>query len=351
MTTPTTPIPLWSAFLDSAELSGWLSARGLPALRRLRYRRVKPGTSAVAGLDLADGPAFLISWAQPDPGKIGKYRKRSPHDVLYQDDHLLLARLPADRHLPGLSRHPEPVAIADTLSHKPMRRWVGRTGDGTGVIRMYTAGVADRVLERHRAVAEVMPGVARVRRVLDGDTLVLDHLPGRPAGNDDWAAVGRLLRRWHDTELPATAPAAGRPDWNASAALAAHLLPDRGERLRALLPAAEAGAATTAGAVLCHGDLSPDQVVVGPDGPALIDLDHAGRGAAAWDLASWWVTADEHARSGLLAGYGVDELPDAAVRVLPAVCLGRATEAFRSCRADWPDQVDRLLDLAERAAP
>lgn len=346
------PLPLWSAFLDQGELAAWLSARGLPGLQRLRYRRVKPGTSAVAGLDLDDGPAFLVSWAQPDPGKIGKYRKRSPQDVLFEDGRVLLARLPADRHLPGLSRHPALVAHADTLSHKPMRRWVGRvtTEAGPVVVRMYTAGVAAGVLERHRAVAAAAPGVARVRRVLDGDVLELDHLPGRPAADVDWPAVGRLLRCWHDTELPATAPAAGRPDWAASAALAAHLLPDRAERLQALLPLAGAGAAQGAGSVLCHGDLSPDQVVVGPDGPALIDLDHAGRGGAAWDLASWWVTAPTAARDGLLAGYGLDGLPGDVRRVLPAVCLGRSTEAFRSCRPDWPAEVDRLLDLAETGA-
>jgi Ser/Thr protein kinase RdoA (MazF antagonist) len=107
-----------------------------------------------------------------------------------------------------------------------------------------------------------------------------------------------------------------------------------------------------------HGDLSPDQVVHGPDGIALIDLDRTGQGCPAADLASWIAATAVDAPGDpavpqlpdpLLEGYRSVDGPatiDHVLQHLPVELLRRATDPFRHRRTDWSTAMTRIVGLA-----
>jgi aminoglycoside phosphotransferase (APT) family kinase protein len=130
--------------------------------------------------------------------------------------------------------------------------------------------------------------------------------------------------------------------------------PDRAEALHALV---EATAATRA--TLVHGDVSPKNILVGPDGPVFLDAECAWYGDPAFDLAfclnhlllkCLWVP---HASIGFLGCFdelagayltGVDWEPKAAVearaaRLLPGLLLGRV---------DGKSPVEYLTEQADK---
>jgi len=114
-----------------------------------------------------------------------------------------------------------------------------------------------------------------------------------------------------------------------------------------------------------HGDFSPDQVVIGPDGrPTIIDLDAVRRGAPEQDLGCLAVSttigahdgADAARRSQRLAdfmtGYTDVRRPPADRAVaLHAVAFGlrKAADPFRECAPDWREQVTRRVHATGRA--
>ena len=121
-----------------------------------------------------------------------------------------------------------------------------------------------------------------------------------------------------------------------AATAAAH--PDRADALRALI-----GATQTNKCALVHGDISPKNILVGPDGPVFLDAECAWWGDPAFDLAfclnhlllkCLWTPA---ATAGFLACFaamvsayraGITwEPPDAtearAARLLPGLLLAR----------------------------
>ena len=128
----------------------------------------------------------------------------------------------------------------------------------------------------------------------------------------DWGAVGTVLRTLHD--LPS---AAALPTWTPLRRLPAQLegLPPAYARL--VLDRRDAVLARLAGlpALLppgaVHGDVAPDNLLVGPTGPRFIDLDFACRGPREYDLAAVVRRAaagqvpDADYRA-FVAGYGVD---------------------------------------------
>ena len=120
-----------------------------------------------------------------------------------------------------------------------------------------------------------------------------------------------------------------------------------------------------------HGDLSPDQVLVGDGDPRIIDLDRAGVGPTGMDLGRWTAACrlreDGHG-PGLEAGFlrGYDRAGGFTMRAESAGVAGptaagaleawtawallvTAIEPWRSCRADWREHTDRHLVLAEKA--
>jgi aminoglycoside phosphotransferase (APT) family kinase protein len=151
--------------------------------------------------------------------------------------------------------------------------------------------------------------------------------------------------------------------------------PDRAERLECLLH-------TTSGTrrALVHGDVSPKNILIGPDGPVLIDAECAWYGDPAFDLAfclnhlllkcAWrpeWQATYLECFDTLAAAYlaGVTweprvEIERRAAHLLPALFLARVdgkspveyitaetarNQVRRVARALLQDPVDRLADV------
>lgn len=134
----------------------------------------------------------------------------------------------------------------------------------------------DRVVRRLRRPADLVPEaevmehvrragypVPRVWRVAPGE-MVLDRLVGPTMAEDlarrPWraAAHGRRLAALHTALHAIAAPAGLRPH-------------------------------AVAGDAVLHLDLHPQNVILGPDGPVVIDWSNARRGPAAADVADVWV--------------------------------------------------------------
>ena len=109
--------------------------------------------------------------------------------------------------------------------------------------------------------------------------------------------------------------------------------------------------------VVLHGDYSADQVVLSDEGARLIDLDRAGVGAPARDIASAIAhetlrggTVDGPLATGLRDGYvdggGTWPAADELAGALAAALLGRAQEPLRTARPDWRDRAGEVIALA-----
>ncbi|HEV2068652.1 MAG TPA: phosphotransferase, partial [Acidimicrobiales bacterium] len=148
------------------------------------------------------------------------------------------------------------------------------------------------------------------------------------------------------------------------------------DHLRALSPGLDATVTPLAGSLAArlaagapavarprHGDFSPDQVVLGRTGPALLDFDNAEFGDPAADLGQFvaallaaGVTSDPAAGApaaswpmDFLAGYEAAGGVAVAGRIADhtaAALVRLAVEPFRSRAPDWPAQTEALLDHA-----
>lgn len=219
---------------------------------------------------------------------------------------------------------------------------------------------------RARGVPVLVPRVGRDPRTLDyahygnGDLGVA--WSGRPvgrvgAGAEEAAAAGRILAALHSSGVRPDGVVDPRRGLMAVARGIADVLPGTAtlaaatatELLRAVEP-------LQGRHVPLHGDFSADQVLGGPDGQRLIDLDRTAMGPAGWDVGCFAATE-------LLAGRGETyliplqdayrDLRDAptGVEAWTGVHLMlRALEPFRAARAGWERGVVDRLRLAARMA-
>lgn len=370
-------VPGLAVLLDPDALTAWLRARwrGRPARDRpppdavtIEYLRYKPRTAMVAAVELswpgATRSGFVKAVAPRAAPKLAKLRGA------IVDDTLLLAYGDAadDRRLPGLTRlHAEPAAVR-TLRYKPERRWVGVIGDR--VVKVHRPPLEPATVRDHRAVQATglpVPDLLEARprhglvayRWVDGKPL--DH-----GGLDDATRreVGVLLRRLHDCPV---VPARSRPPHHLELAGAARsvaaVLPEVAETARSTQRAITATLAGLDRSVVpVHGDFSADQVIAGPAGLAVIDLDRLCADDPAVDLAGWVAAeivagrADPDARSAqvlgeLLDGYRpADALLDRLDLLAAAALLRRAAEPFRTRLGDWPRLVAAHVERARRLA-
>ena len=360
------------------------------------YLRYKPGTSAVALLDVAGRPAIAHAWGNAARDKRGKSLRHVTPDEVLLDAHevgLLVVDARTDRRLPALRRlvrtgdladwlsgagHPVAAdACPQTLAHKPARRWVGRLpraeGVGHVVLRAYAHREYDDALAAHARVRTDRVRSLRLPRVLATHRrglIALEHLPGRTLDTDvSVAAVRRLgacLGELHATgrgDVGLEGPTAV-PGIDALApALAAHV--DLAHHV-----AEVARGSLRAGPVaLLHGDLSLDQVVADGHDLGLIDLDRVRLGNPLDDVASLLaaaaltrlMTAGAEGAAGLVArlrepllvghagtwsGPATDDLGPRTALAL----LSRAAEPFRSGHPRWPDLTAELIALAAEQA-
>ena len=402
-------VPGAAVIADGVVLSELLAQAGEDLLDR-NYLRYKPGTSLVAGLRLASGPAFAYAVSPKARPKLAKLIDRAPEAAVLVHSttaSLLVARPAADRDLPALAKSERlsaavgrPVATWTTLAYKPQRRWVGRPGGEARppelVLRAYRprdlpatmagwrlagqlgqSGVSARLPDartvsarRGLAVVSWLPGTP-LDRLLDtsplgagsqaaGSSSADPWEPGRSEDSDEspvlsnavLTEVGVVLAQLHQA-LPAC-PDEARPDVRALRPVLSELsalLPALRHRAAALVRTLEAHAPRPTGWHPIHGDFSADQVIVAADGRiGITDWDRAGWGDPGADLGTLRAAGlSEPAYAAVLEGYArVRAVPASAEWHGIAAAMQRLTEPLRQSRTDWRSEIAARLARAER---
>jgi hypothetical protein len=334
----------------------------------LSRRAVKPENVALACLVVGRSPA-------PMP--------------LHYDPELdaLIQWYPLDLELPALAE--PPTRLVDeleaagvnlgevggdpvTLGYRPRRRAVLRVGEH--VLKIYAKNEDFAVATANLVAAASLPGIrtAAFEGYLPGRLLTVQPLlsgspPARPA--DVALEAGELLRElqaaW-GSYAPAQPREAGlavaRPSQQlavaeASARFVAAILPALGGRLEALLRELEATVPSIDRLVLSHGDFSARQLLVAPDGLAVVDLDAMRLAPAAFDPATYAAHLVfggpddlDHASEALeelLEGYG--GRPLGLSWYLSTCILRHSRSPFRYLDAHWPERVEGMVAAAETA--
>jgi phosphotransferase family enzyme len=143
----------------------------------------------------------------------------------------------------------------------------------------------------------------------------------------------------------------------ASAKYVTAILPALGGRLQALLRELELTLPSVDRLVLSHGDFGGSQLLVTPDGLAVVDWDALRLAPAALDPASYAAhlvsgAPDDlddasEALEELLAGYG--ERPSGLAWYLATAILRHSRWPFRYPDEHWPERVEGMVTAAEAA--
>ena len=256
------------------------------------------------------------------------------------------------------------------LRYRPERRYVAelRVAGGPRAIlksyagKAYTRGRRNAQAFRSRAGLRIarLLGCSDSRRLL-----AFEWLSGRLLRNLCCApeidvsaitAVGAALAELHAQE----AEASGLVSMAVEIGFICPRLARRATVLARGLAAELTGAEATYRPV--HGDFSANQVLVGEQHVAIVDLDSACYGDPADDLGNFIAQAERHAlrgelppgrvesiRAALLAGYALgNPLLPRRIDLYTAVKLLRATRfPFRAREEDWPQHTESLLERAE----
>jgi hypothetical protein len=408
---PTLPGP--ATALDGEAVAALLGERlgDAMVLRSCRpsYIRYKPGTSCIVAYRLRleeDGGGGLVEvpahlklyggdraarrWAK---GALHALAARAtawcPQPPIARVAHVpelaaILSVYPVDPGLPGLAfaasdpgrrdvlrRVGRPVhgtaGGVDLVRSKPRRKALLRypSDDGSLWAKLYVDDRAPLVERAGRALAAA--GIATPRPLAHLPELrMLVHaeargtrlrdLRGGPAFAAGAEAAGAAVARMHTMSLcghpvhpwaeeagrlaaAARAIAAVRPDLAADAAALVGRMVDG---LADLEPVAAAS----------HGDLYDDQVLVGPGGVVLLDLDAARNAHPLLDVGNFLAQQsvwdeDEPARGAFLEGYGPAR-PDLVALCEAAAVLKLAIAPFRRLEGDWPEGVEARVRIAAR---
>ena len=356
-----------------------------------RYIRYKPGTSALVqyevrldGIDtlahawITAGRDAELAFERPSFQRLlGRARRRREGPEIRAAYLPQLGALfqvfPVDRSLPGLVR---------AASARKVSRLLGRTVGGLRLIR-YKPG--RKALLRYATEGECVYGKiyvrdARARAVTSAAVAEAGIRSPRPlvflpeiGGVIFEEARGRRLADFRGSQrftagLPAAAgalaglhaasvPGLRRADESRRLLEAARLLgaivPERGEAIgRVAASLAPELAASDAGAAI-HGDFYDDQVLVDGHAVTLLDFDEARLGDPLRDvgnaLAHIARDGDEHARSAFLDAYtSLRPVDERRLMVFEAAALLElAIGPFRRLEPRWPEDVCRLVELAE----
>lgn len=171
----------------------------------------------------------------------------------------------------------------------------------------------------------------------------------------DWVAVGEAVARIHTihpSELPAAYPLPSPttfPWWDFDALLevVADCIDDAA--LDGLTSTIRQGTGwrevVGKGAVVCHGDVHPGNVLMTVDGPVLIDFDLLCHAAPAWDhamlttFATRWGGADD-VYPAFAEGYGRSLAPDALTTTIAS--LRNVAATLMRVRAGITDEAARV---------
>lgn len=170
----------------------------------------------------------------------------------------------------------------------------------------------------------------------------------------DWRAVGAAVARIHRlerSEIPADYPVPAPtafPWWDFDGLLesiADHIDADALRGLRETVDDGRSWAASIArGAVVCHGDVHPGNVLMSADGPVLIDFDLLCCAAPAWDHAMLTTYADRWGGdpgvyAAFATGYGRSFADDELTATLAA--LRNVAATLMRVRAGLTDEAAR----------
>ncbi|GLY16975.1 hypothetical protein Kisp01_39900 [Kineosporia sp. NBRC 101677] len=371
-------LPELALLLDDTALSAWLdSAVGASAVRR-KYLRYKPGTAMVVTVSAGNEELVVWHWAEPGRPKLEKLCRKAPEgSILYVDHaHRLVLSMPAaDRHLPGLRAlesgwlpdwvvlKPGPVTLK-ALSYKPRRRWVGSVacaGEPMALLRVYPPPELPRFVAAARTLAGTGAPVPVLRGVDEALGVAgFEWVPGAPlslpASVGEYRALGEALAELHGSGTGVGGLSVGQriEDLRETLRLASWLMPSLAGRLDAVGRVSVRSLAGRKGSATLHGDLSADQIVLGPDGSLnLIDLDRVRTGDPAEDFGCLGASGLLQGLSGfevldeVVAGYGSAVDPWAVQAWTLYHLLVRSTDAFRACEPDWPQRLTRAVELAE----
>ena len=272
----------------------------------------------------------------------------------------MLQLYPVDLRLPGLV---DAAAGAELVRYKPGRRAVLRYRRGHRVV--YGKLRADDAGRSHMAVAksliaagvatptplEYRPGLRMtVHAEAPGTRLAEQRGPDLEVWMEPVADALARLQATEVSALPAFSVERELEDLRAAVATAAALLPGRRgaiDRLAARLIADFADVVRPRPSVI-HGSFHDDQVLVGPAGVILLDLDSVAVGDPLLDVghfASYLAAAEQHAaRTAFLDACK----PGPAALLFEAAALMRwSSLPFRTLEPDWPSAMERRLELAE----
>jgi hypothetical protein len=307
-------------------------------------------------------------------------RAPAPMPLPYEPElDALIQWYPLDLELPALAEPPTRllheleaagVSLGDVgdeparLAYMPRRRAVLRVGEH--VLKMYAkqqefaAAVAGlRVAGRLRGVrTAALVGHLPVR-LITMQSLLSGSSPASPA--EVAMEAGELLRELQAAS-PSVTPGAWRPSdqlavAEASTRYVTAILPALGGRLQALMRELEATAPSIDRLVLSHGDFCARQLLMTPDGLAVVDWDAMRRAPAALDPATYaahLVSGEpddlddaSEALEELLEGYGAR--PKGLSWYLATGILRHSRYPFRYFEEHWPERIEGMVTAAERA--
>lgn len=385
--------PAWVAARIS-ELTG----RTVVADRLVRSKyRIGESVRVVHRVTIDGEPATLTGRVFPDTA--ASVAKRAP-DALFDAEHgTVWWTFPHDRKLRGVDAIVRadrdlaeqlgiPAWAATTVAeYAPERSLTVRADDRQGrvvaYVKVYAPGTVplDRFVARYERAALAFDAVADVSvpTVLGraGDVIAISPMPGGAWTDATGETRERVLRRlgaaiarFHEIDPDGLAEPFGRLQVTRvvhSAELVAAARPDLADRLMHVAERLAVGPPAGDSAVLLHGDCHPKNSLVDGDRLALIDLDQAGVGSPACDIASLLArlrhgallgetTAGEARRLGdaFLTGYAdIRPLPGAdSLRwhVAAALVAERAIRAVNRVNLRSLARLDELVDLAVEAA-
>lgn len=252
----------------------------------------------------------------------------------------------------------------ETLGYMPRRRAVLRVAEH--VLKLYAkpeefqAAVAGlRAVGALRGVRTAGLHGHLPARLITVQPLLPGTSPPRPA--EIAREAGELLGELQAASPAVTSPAARPPHQLAGAEAAARyiaaILPALGRRLQALLGELEATMPTIDRLVASHGDFCARQLLVTPEGLAVVDWDAIRSAPAALDPASYVA----HLLSGeandfedamgaldaVLEGHGTR--PPGLSWYLATCIVRHARHPFRYFDERWPERVEGMVTAAEAA--
>ena len=385
-------LPSLSRLLDPvamAPLLGSLLFEDQVPDARVRSVRYKPGNNVVVQYDVGTGSGWHTAVAfaragarlhrkrkQADNRKrallaVGRTPARKALGYLGEVD-ALVQWLPLDIRLQILADRPE--RIADRLNNKgiptdlekpellrywPRRRAVMRYGPH--VLKVYRDQLDFEDARRALRLAGKLESVqvpayegSFTARQTTVQEWVPGHTPSLWPGSSE--SAGEVLAALHDDahlDLPKVTARKLLSKATVRADFVAQLLPDLQFEVDALLADLRLTAPQLP-RVTSHGNFHAGQLLVGPSGLVILDVDRMCRAAAAYDVASYAAHTVfgrpgdrqvlEATLESLVKGYGAS--PDGLEWYLAACLLRRAAVPFRFQDECWPEASTALVHLA-----